>query len=812
MADDGILVNFQVSDGPLKSNVSFRGGSWKDRLNAKRNLGRNQQKKVRTNRTDVQASPDLEQEHDRNADAEPSLKRRKVGQQPPHVPKVSANKGDVISSLFTFNPVAKESAEPASSQPDAIVVPSNAPLPEGASNFTALGVHVTIASHLSTSLQLKAPTAIQKAALSQLLENDCDAFIQAETGSGKTLAYLLPIIQRLMLLKVKGLQGKINRKSGLFALIVAPTRELAKQIDETLTLLLKRLPWLVHGTVYGGTTKNHEKARLRKGINILVSTPGRLIDHLENTGNLDVGQVRWVVLDEGDRLVELGFEEDIKKLFTALDSRKSDLVSASIEHVAVELPDRRTTILCSATMKAEVQRLGSIGLREAITIEPDSSPLDDATTTSPIALGKQEASTKKSSVSMKPPEEQQFLAPSQLKQAYIIAPAKQRLVTLSALLKRTFMRKAAVSKVIVFLSCGDSVDFHFHLFARDPMEELANGNTDATTMETRQEHSEASSGNGRPTKHDSNSIKPSGPNTKSTTSPTISQAPTLYSPANTTIRVYKLHGNLHQHLRSSTLASFSRSTDPSILFCTDVASRGLDLPNIDLVIEYDPAASADDHLHRVGRTARAGRDGRAICFLMPGPEEGYIETLKAGAGKRAVKGEKGEDVLRKGFETLSRKDGEQLGKWNERATEWQLELERWIIADMQAGELARKAYVSHVRAYATHKAEERGMFNVKDLHLGHLAKAFALREKPGSMGRGEVKSDRRRKIVTSERAGTDGRQGRKADDRTAGEKSARGEKSDWRQGDETIAIGDAAQKMRAKMKEHMAIAGEFNIG
>ena len=104
------------------------------------------------------------------------------------------------------------------------------------------------------------------------------------------------------------------------------------------------------------------------------------------------------------------------------------------------------------------------------------------------------------------------------------------------------------------------------------------------------------------------------------------------------------------------------------------------------------------------------------------------------------------------------------------------------------------------------------MFDVKDLHLGHLAKAFALREKPGSMGRGEVKGDRRKRVVTNMKAGTDGRQGLKADDRKGGEKSARGEKSDWRQGEETVAIGDAAQKMRAKMKEHMAIAGEFNIG
>ena len=149
----------------------------------------------------------------------------------------------------------------------------------------------------------------------------------------------------------------------------------------------------------------------------------------------------------------------------------------------------------------------------------------------------------------------------------------------------------------------------------------------------------------------------------------------------------------------------------------------------------------------------------------------------------------------------------QEGKWDDRATDWQLDVERWVIDDKGAGELARKAFTSHVRAYATHVVAERGIFDVKGLHLGHLAKAFALRERPGHMGRGHGNANtngrrppqgERRRVSEGEANRNDGKAQRGDDDRLGGG------------GDEGQ---DAARKMRKKMREQAAAgASEFNIG
>ena len=146
-----------------------------------------------------------------------------------------------------------------------------------------------------------------------------DVLLQAQTGSGKTLTYLLPILQSLLPLSEESF---IDRSVGTLAIVLAPTRELARQIYQVLERLLtlslstpeegevprRRSRWIVPGLLTGGSTKNHEKQRLRKGCPILVSTPGRLLDHLQNTASLDVGKCRWLVLDEADRLLEMGFE------------------------------------------------------------------------------------------------------------------------------------------------------------------------------------------------------------------------------------------------------------------------------------------------------------------------------------------------------------------------------------------------------------------------------------------------------------------------------------------------------------------------
>ncbi|KAL8930932.1 MAG: hypothetical protein Q9208_000033 [Pyrenodesmia sp. 3 TL-2023] len=794
MADDGMLLNFSIGEDVIHTKPVFRGGRWKERLTARRAAERRGPKPRNLQPSTAGVATAAAPEEDGRPASERPLKRLKPNSHTrnPTTPK------EVVSSIFSFNP--SSTSQPSKSQPedDSTTIPSNAPLPSELNNFTTLGLSPTISTHLLTKLSLKAPTAIQKSAITQLLKEDSDAFIQAETGSGKTLAYLLPIVQRMMSLSLTGEKEKkrINRDTGLFAVILAPTRELCKQISIVLESLLRCANWIVAGTVIGGEKKKSEKARLRKGLNILVATPGRLVDHLDNTEVLDVSSVKWLVLDEGDRLVELGFEEDVKKIVQEIEKKTLPQHDEKEEKV-LGLPPRRTTVLCSATMKMNVQRLGEISLKDAIHIKAELSDEDEP------------AKEQKNGVN-----EAAFLAPAQLKQSYIIVPPKQRLVTLAAFLKRTFARKGSVMKAIVFLSCADSVDFHFEVFARKPTAPITN--TSRTTTKKPLNENE---------KENINVLNPTGMNPTSSTLakatstsaakippslPTVSVTPLLASTPNPHLTLHKLHGSLPQATRTATLSAFAHPPHPSILLCTDVASRGLDLPNIDLIIEYDPPFSRDDHLHRIGRTARAGREGRAVIFLMPGPEEGYVDILRQGyrdgIGRGLIRNE-AEEVLRKGFgnaEAALAADqaSVQGGSWSERAEQWQLETERWVVEeDGKAGAMAKRAFVSHVRAYATHVAKERAMFDVKGLHLGHLAKTFALRERPGQFGRGE-------------KAGaTRGRQRGEKESRERDAHARSGAKVEKRDLEVSNVDGqDAARKMRSKMREHLAGANEFNIG
>jgi ATP-dependent RNA helicase DDX31/DBP7 len=622
--------------------------------------------------------------------------------------------------------------------------------------FTALGLSRRLAAHISTKLELKAPTGIQKAAIPQLTGDDSDAFIQAQTGSGKTLAYLLPIVERIISMSSKDVQ--VHRDSGLFAIVLAPTRELCKQIAAVLDKILRCAPWIVGTTVIGGESKQSEKARLRKGVNILIATPGRLADHLDNTEVLKVNNVRWLVLDEGDRLMEMGFEEEITAIVKKIEQRVLT-VDKSNELEVKALPSRRVTVLCSATMKMDVQRLGEISLKDAVHIQSESSDIEPAKTG---AEGKEL-------------EDKAFSAPAQLKQAYAIIPAKLRLVTLAAILKHTFARRGSVMKAIVFISCADSVDFHFALLGQ-PFGALSKTEEKEGLPEIAK-----------------------SPLTKDT----ISYG-TAFSNNTNPVILHRLHGSLAQNIRTATLKLFSESKDPCVLICTDVASRGLDLPNVDFVIEYDPPFSSDDHLHRIGRTARAGRDGRALIFLLPGDEEEYVGILASGYrdGKKSLIYNSADDLVRKGFGGVGR-------EWEERATEWQLDVERWALESPKYLEMARRGFQSHIRAYATHVAEERQIFNMQTLHLGHLAKAFALRDKPGSI---KVPGLRPEKMTKADRsvAARMAKRGETEEKAPEGERARKQRKIDL---DLPMVDGnDAAKRMKKKLLEHMSGANEFNIG
>ncbi|KAI0538056.1 DEAD/DEAH box helicase [Xylaria digitata] len=791
MSDTGLLLNFDLTDQPLKRQVKFTGGRWRDRVSAQRSAKRNGDSQstgtdtapLSTNRRD--GNPSLPEDIGNNRPFKrqriqggshherPNSSLRSLSYMTGKLPPGSINAGPknpnqgndnkpggITSRLFTSNPTPKtifedpvEDVEPAK--------PSNAPLSDEAGNFHALGLSRRIAQHLSTKLEMKAPTSIQNNTIPLLVKEDSDAFLQAQTGSGKTLAYLLPIVQRIIAMSQHedgsnaGVQ--IHRDSGLFAIILAPTRELCKQIATVLEKVLRCAPWIVSTTVIGGESKKSEKARLRKGVNILVATPGRLADHLDNTKVLDVGTVRWLVLDEGDRLMEMGFEDELKSIVSKI--RMEELKGSSKDGANFDkLPQRRVTILCSATMKRNVQRLGEISLQDAVHIT-DTTSENDGEITAEI-------------------DEAVFAAPSQLKQTYLIVPAKLRLVSLIALLKSSFARRGSVMKAIIFISCADSVDFYFELFRN------------ASTRPA----SEAS-----------------------LTDNTVAEAAYITSPANPTITLLKLHGSLPQPVRTATLNSFRTSNEPCVLITTDIASRGLDVPAVDVVIEYDAAFSVDDHTHRIGRTARAGRPGKAVLFVQPGCEEGYIDLLNSAASPVAPQSY--ESTLQKGFFTPislpnSNKETDPITLVSEkqtpnsRAEALQLHIEQRLLATEKEGshskllDSARQAFRSHIRAYATHVRDERKYFDITQLHLGHTAKSFGLREAPGSVGGGPS----RRMFKAGQGKGEKQRDvGQDEGDKAAGKRGAHD--------DDIPAVDDAAAiRMRMKMKEVMNVASEFNIG
>ncbi|KAI1801154.1 ATP-dependent RNA helicase dbp-7 [Daldinia bambusicola] len=772
MADGGLLLNFDLGDAPLKRQVKFTGGRWRDRVHAQRSARKNQDGSQNGPTSSANSTPlsndrrDFRHAHDQN---ERPAKRQKtfdhangqldnISNTGPRIGGASTKPGGITSRLFTSNPIPRtvfeepvEDVEPAK--------PSNAPLSEEAENFHALGLSPRIAQHLSSKLEMKAPTSIQKNSIPPLVTDDSDAFLQAETGSGKTLAYLLPIVQRIMNLSHyedgSATGTRIHRDSGLFAIVLAPTRELCKQIAAVLEKVLRCAPWIVSTTVIGGESKKSEKARLRKGVNILIATPGRLADHLDNTKVLDVGTVRWLILDEGDRLMEMGFEDELKSIVGKI--RKEDLKKSNKEGVTLAaLPQRRVTVLCSATMKMNVQRLGEISLQDAIHVTASRSEGEGDT-----ALEANDAA---------------FSAPSQLKQSYAVVPAKLRLVTLIALLKSSFARKGSVMKAIIFISCADSVDFHFDLLR-------------------------------------SSSSHPSSEES-SLTKDTVADAAYITSPANPDITLLKLHGSLQQPVRTATLTSFRTSKNPCVLITTDIASRGLDVPAVDLVIEYDPAFSVEDHVHRIGRTARAGRPGKATLFLQPGCEEGYVELLNPSS---ALVPQSYGSTLQKGFVTpISLPKSDQTSEPqtlvsdrqtpNSRAEALQLHLEQRLLASTKDDgnskllDAARQAFRSHIRAYATHVRDERVYFDITQLHLGHTAKSFGLREAPGGIGGGPS----RRTI----------KPGQHQQKKTGSSNSGGGKKGDDsdREDGAGAADEDAARRMRMKMKQVMSAAGEFNIG
>src|SRR5277367_3803805 len=492
MADDGLLLNFEVGDTPGANFVSSQyKGRWKeralskkwDKIKATRVLNGPVKSRMptmiaTTEGLAVKATNGVNGGPEKESivkDGERSLKRKRK-----HAVASSSNATPVgsrnfsSSSLFTSNPeitsilepkdqkvtqeikepkdtkASKEStkpsepSEPKKPHPGATLPHTETP-PSEVTEFTSLGINPTICSHLQRSLQITKPTQIQTLAIPHLLTPPHhDTFLRAQTGSGKTLSFLLPILHHILSLPTP--TRHYDRTSGLFALILVPTRELAKQTEHVLTTLTAGT-WVVPGWLLGRERKKAEKGRLRKGVNVLVATPGRLVDHLETTMAFDTSATRWVVLDEGDRLVDMGFLDTVGKVLRIVEGRVQHSLMKMRKEGVVEtkLPGRLVKILCSATLRGE-EGLGAL-----------------ETIVNPVFL-KAETET-----ALQAEDVDHVFTPGELTQKTIILPAKLRLVTLTALVA-LLTQHAAPAKMIIFLSCTTSVDYHHQLLSSFPLD------------------------------------------------------------------------------------------------------------------------------------------------------------------------------------------------------------------------------------------------------------------------------------------------------------------------------------------------------
>ncbi|KAJ2849405.1 ATP-dependent RNA helicase dbp7 [Coemansia brasiliensis] len=780
--NDGLVLNLApASEQPSRLVITKplpKGGRWKERMEQRRKIraemsrarlqarkakGEKEQKDRSAKGVSKEQQEQQEQVDQVLAEISASSKGKKVNiSQELSKTSLSQQAGkQIVSSLFTRNPDIPTLARTTDSENR---VTSNAVL--DTSSFKGIGIHADMVEYLESRMEISKPTAIQQNAIpvltnksvqdalavddgndafdiEQTISIEHDVFIQAATGSGKTLSYLLPIFHRLIQATAQASSGPPpSRSLGTFAIVLTPTRELAQQVLETAQQLSKSAGklsnWIVPGIVIGGDKKQSEKGRLRKGVTVLACTPGRLLDHLENTQSFFVDHLRWLVLDEADRLLELGFEETLSKILLLLDEkakRRTRVLGHRSVATSLELPKRRINILCSATLRDNVRRLANESLHDpkfinatrvydsadqavaasedgGYTRDPEESDTDDNE--------EQENMDDQMDVDGK---DNQFSLPSQLEQKAVVIPAKLRLVTLVAQLRNTF-RKNPASKVIVFLLCKDSVDFMFYLLSHGGLApELDDGQAQAADLFQELENSDGL---------DKKAYDMQKQGSDKAAGPTLNDEDiSLESSVVSGVDLYRLHGSMPQKRRTETFLAFSKARRASVLFTTDVASRGLDLPNVSSIIQFDPPSDIESYLHRVGRTARLGRAGEAVLFLLPS-ESKYLDLLEE-KGLRPDD-ESMESVLK----LMAKHEGARKGvEWQLRAGEVQAKLERFVISNSTGSRLAKQAYLSSIRAYATHITAERHIFHVKYLHFGHLAKSFALRETPNQVAQGK---------------------------------------------------------------------------
>jgi len=413
-------------------------------------------------------------------------------------------------------------------------------------------------------------TEIQAQTIPHLLEGR-DLVGAAKTGSGKTLSFLIPAVELVYKLK-------FMPRNGTGIIIISPTRELSMQTFGVLRELLKH-HYHTYGLIMGGANRNSEAQKLAKGINILVATPGRLLDHLQNTKDFLYKNLQCLIIDEADRILDVGFEEEMKKIVRLL-------------------PKKRQTMLFSATTTKKTEDLVAVALKKE-----------------PIYIGIEEKN------------KGDLATVAGLEQGYVVCPSEKRFLLLF-----TFLKKNRNKKVMVFFSSCMSVKFHHELL---------------------------------------NYID---------------------------LPVMCIHGKQKQTKRTTTFFQYC-SADSGILLCTDVAARGLDIPDVDWIVQFDPPDDPKEYIHRVGRTARGeGGKGHALMILRP-EELGFLRYLKQA------------NVPLNEFEF----------SWS-KVSNIQPQLEKLISKNYFLNISAKEAYKAYVRAYESHSLKH--IYDVQNMCLKSVGNSF----------------------------------------------------------------------------------------
>ena len=438
-------------------------------------------------------------------------------------------------------------------------------------SFQSLGSHVSEATLKGVEdMGFTQMSEIQAQTIPHLLEGR-DLVGSAKTGSGKTLAFLVPAVELVYKLK-------FMPRNGTGIIIISPTRELSMQTFGVLRELLKH-HYHTYGLIMGGANRTSEAQKLAKGINILVATPGRLLDHLQNTKDFLYKNLQCLIIDEADRILDVGFEEEMKKIVKLL-------------------PKKRQTMLFSATTTKKTEDLVAVALKKE-----------------PIYIGIEEK-TKEGMATV-----------AGLEQGYVVCPSDKRFLLLF-----TFLKKNKNKKVMVFFSSCMSVKFHHELL---------------------------------------NYID---------------------------LPVMCIHGKQKQTKRTTTFFQYCNA-DSGILLCTDVAARGLDIPDVDWIVQFDPPDDPKEYIHRVGRTARGeGGKGHALMILRP-EELGFLRYLKQA------------NVPLNEFEF----------SWS-KISNIQPQMEKLISKNYFLNVSAKEAYKAYVRAYESHSLKQ--IYDVHNLDLASVGRSF----------------------------------------------------------------------------------------